>query len=413
LKKEVVIIGGGIIGLCSAFYLQKEGHQVSIVEKSNLNSGASFVNAGFISPSHVVPLAAPGMVAMGAKMMFNSASPFYLKPRLNVNLLKWAWAFNKSATAKHVKKAAPIIKELTVFSRELFQEFKNNQLFNFHFEKKGLLMAYQTLKFEKKEAELAKIAKTQGLEVTHINKAKLKEMEPEIKAEGAYYYMCDAHSTPNEFMQKMILYLKSKGVIFYANETVLSIKNNVNDTQSLTTNKRTLTFDELVIAAGAWTPALVKKLGIKLLVEAGKGYSINVFRNTGIKYPAILAERNTAITPMDGFTRFGGTMEIGGINSKINKKRVQQIAENVKAFYPNVHIMQEEQDKAACGLRPLSPDGLPFIGRSKYFKNVTIATGHAMMGWSQGPATGKLISEIITDNKTSINLTPFSLERFN
>jgi D-amino-acid dehydrogenase len=411
LKKEVVIIGGGIIGLCSAYYLQKEGHKVTVVEKSNLNSGASFVNAGFISPSHVVPLAAPGMVAMGARMMFDSASPFYLKPRLNVNLLKWAWAFNKSATVKHVKKAAPIIKELTVFSRELFQELKNNQLFDFHFEKKGLLMAYQTSKFEKKEAELAKIAKCQGLEVTHISKEKLKEMEPEIMAEGAYYYMCDAHTTPNEFMEKMILYLKSKGVIFYTNETVLNIKNNFNKAQSLTTNKRTLTFEELVVAAGAWTPVLVKKLGIKLLVEAGKGYRINVFRNTGIKYPAILAELNTAITPMDGFTRFGGTMEIAGINSKINKKRVQQIAENVKAFYPNVHINQEEQDKAACGLRPLSPDGLPFIGRSKYFKNVTIATGHAMMGWSQGPATGKLISEIITDNKTSINLTPFSVDR--
>jgi D-amino-acid dehydrogenase len=413
LKKEVVIIGGGIIGLCSAYYLQKEGHKVTVVEKSNLNSGASFVNAGFISPSHVVPLAAPGMVAMGARMMFDSASPFYLKPRLNVNLLKWAWAFNKSATVKHVKKAAPIIKELTVFSRELFQELKNNQLFDFHFEKKGLLMAYQTSKFEKKEAKLAKIAKNQGLEVTHINKEKLKEMESEMKAEGAYYYKCDAHTTPNEFMGKMMLYLKSKGVIFYADETVLNIKNNFNKAQSLTTNKRTLTFEELVVAAGAWTPFLVKKLGIKLLVEAGKGYRINVFRNTGIKYPAILAERNTAITPMDGFTRFGGTMEIGEINSKINKKRVQQIAENAKAFYPNVHINQEEQDKAACGLRPLSPDGLPFIGRSKYFKNVTIATGHAMMGWSQGPATGKLISETITDNKTSINLTPFSVDRFN
>ncbi len=411
MNKEVVIIGAGIIGLSTAYYLQKEGCKVSVIDKSDISHGASFVNAGYISPSHVIPLSAPGMVASGIKMMFNPASPFYLKPRFNLNLWRWAWAFNKSATAKHVAYAAPIIKEFTLLSRDLYQDIKNQNIFDFQFEHKGLLMCYQTAQFENKEAHLAEIAQSQNLEVKHLDKATLAKMEPELNAEGAYYFTCDAHSTPDDFMQKMHLYLKAKGVTFYTDETVLDFKYKQNTVQSVITSKRTLSFDEIVIAAGSWTPKLAEKLDVKLLIQAGKGYRINVHRETGIKYPAILAERNTAVSPMQGFTRFGGTMEIAGINHKINPVRVKAIAAAVKAFYPNLTIKKDEMADADCGLRPVSPDGLPFIGRTKSYKNLCIASGHAMMGWSQGPATGKLISEIITDKKLSVKIDSFSPDR--
>ena len=177
MSKKVVVIGGGIIGLSSAYYLLKEGHKVKVIDQFDISSGASFVNAGYISPSHIVPLAAPGMVINGIKMMFNQASPFYIKPRFDVDLLKWAWNFNKSSTAKHVQKSVPVIKDITVFSSGLFEEMKNSNLFDFHYEKKGLLISYQTSKFENKEQNLALIAKDQGLDVLHIDKAKLKEME--------------------------------------------------------------------------------------------------------------------------------------------------------------------------------------------------------------------------------------------
>jgi len=406
-----VIIGAGIIGLSTAYYLQQEGYEVIVIDKSDIKSGASFVNAGYISPSHVVPLAAPGMVASGIKMMFNAASPFYLKPRFDIDLWRWAWAFNKSATAKHVAKSAPIIKDITVLSRELYQEMKDKNIFTFQFEHKGLLICYQTTKFENKEAHLAEIAQSQSLEVKHIDKATLAKMEPELNAEGAYYFTCDAHSTPDDFMQKMHLYLKTKGVTFYTDETVLDFKYKQNTVQSVMTSKRTLTFDEMVIAAGSWTPKLAEKLGVKLLIQAGKGYRINIHRKTGIKYPAILAERNTAVSPMQGFTRFGGTMEIAGINHKINPVRIKAIAAAAKAFYPNLTINKDEMADADCGLRPVSPDGLPFIGRTKTYKNLCFASGHAMMGWSQGPATGKLISEIIADKKLSVKIDLFSPDR--
>lgn len=413
MHKEVVVIGGGIIGLCAAYYLLKEGHKVTVVDQSDISSGASFVNAGYVSPSHLTPLAAPGMVSAGIKMMFNQKSPFYVKPRFDLDLFRWAWNFNKSATIKNVKYAAPIIRDLTVLSSELFQEMKENKLFDFHFEKKGLLMAYQTAKFEDKEAKHAEVGKAHGLEVQHINKTALKEMEPEMEAAGAFYYLDDAHATPDDFMKGMYNYLKQQGVKFYTNEEVLDFERNATKITKLITNKQHLNFDELVVASGSWTPIIAKKLGVKILVQAGKGYKIDVKRKIGIKYPSVLLELNTAASPMNGFTRFGGTMEIAGINANIHKVRVQQIAKNVNVFYPNVLITEKEMENVACGLRPVSPDGLPFIGRDKSLKNVCFATGHTMMGWSQGHATGKLISEIISDKKTSLDLNPFSVERFN
>lgn len=412
MSKKVIIIGGGIIGLCSAYYLFNEGNEVTVIDKSDISSGASFVNAGFISPSHIIPLAAPGMVAAGFKMMFNSSSPFYLKPRLDINLFKWVWNFNKSATQKHIKYAAPIIKNFTELSSELFQEMKKNQLFDFQLDKKGMLLCYQTPKFEEKEAKIAKVAKEQGLNVVHLNKEKLKEIEPEMNAEGAYHYLSDAHTTPDDFMKKMLAYLQLNGVQFYTNESVIGFERNSKKITSIITNKNKFKFDEVVVAAGSWSSSVAKKMGVKMLVQAGKGYRINLHRKTGINYPAILAERNTAVTPMDGLTRFGGTMEIAGINNSINQTRVQAIAAAAKAFYPNINVSDKEIDNVACGLRPLSPDGLPFIGRVKTMNNVCFATGHAMMGWSQAHATGKIISELISHKKPSLDLNPFSVERF-
>src|SRR5690606_32204423 len=144
MSKKVIIIGGGIIGLCSAYYLQKEDCQVTIVDQSNMDAGASYVNAGYLSPSHIVPLSAPGVMKKGLKWMFNSASPLYIKPRLDADFLKWTLAFNKSCNANHVKKAIPAIKEMTLLSQDLYDDIKRDEGFTFHYEKKGLLMLCQT-----------------------------------------------------------------------------------------------------------------------------------------------------------------------------------------------------------------------------------------------------------------------------
>ena len=401
MAKNIVIIGGGIVGLCSAYYLSKDGHQITIIDKGDITSGASFVNAGYITPSHIIPLASPGMIAKGIKMMFNSASPFYMKPRLDAEFLKWSWYFHKSSTKAKVEKAIPIIKEINLISRELFTDIRNSgDLGEFQLERKGLLMLYKTESSYLHEKEIADRASFLGLEVSDLNKTELKKIEPNVNidAEGAIHYECDGHTTPTEIMPKMLNYLKTVGVKICIDEEVLDIKTGYGVIKEVITDKNNYQPDEVILAAGSWSGELSKKLNLKLSLQGGKGYRINVVRNTGISMPAILMEAKMAVTPMNGFTRFAGTMEFSGNNNIVRKERVLAIANGAHSFYPDLNINSAEIESAKTGLRPVSPDGLPYIGKSASIKNLIIATGHAMMGWSLGPATGKLVSDFYEFN---------------
>ena len=413
MSKKVIIIGGGIIGLCSAYYLQKEGHQVTVIDQSNMDIGASYVNAGYLSPSHLTPLSAPGVMKQGLKWMFNPKSPLYIKPRLDADFLKWSYAFNKSCNPEHVKKAIPSIKALSLLSQDLYDDIKAQEHFTFQYKKDGLLNLCQTEKGFQAEVKIAQLAKSEGLEVVEVNLEDLKKLEPNVHLNviGGTYYKCDSHSTPHEFMTEMKVHLKLKGVVFYANEKVEDLEVKDHEIISVTTKNHNLTADEFVLAAGSWSALLSKKLGIELLLQAGKGYRINTTRPTGIGLPSLLTESKVAVTPMNGFTRFAGTMEIAGINDKINKVRVDAIANAVTKYYPEIALTASEKDDAASGLRPVSPDGLAYIGKSSKCKNLTIATGHAMMGWSMGTGTGKLVSELISDKKTTLDLRVFHPDR--
>ena len=413
MSKHVVIIGGGIIGLSTAYYCHKEGHQVTVIDKSDFSSGASYVNAGYITPSHIIPLSAPGMITKGIKWMFNASSPFYVKPRLDKDFIKWSWAFKKSATAKKVEAAIPVIKDINLLSRDLFETMKSNNEFEFHYDRKGLLMYYQTDKMGEAEWKVGQRAIQEGLKVENLSKADLKSIEPhaDLNVKGAVYFHSDAHMTPSDFMGELLAYLKSQGVTILSNEEVKDLKMSDNSISEVITNKGSYSADEFVLAAGSWSPLLTKKLGLNIPIQAGKGYRINVERETHITIPSILCEAKVAVTPMDGYTRFAGTMEIGGINHDINPVRVNAIANAASNYYKGLEITNAEKEAAQCGLRPCSPDGLPYIGKSSKCDNLTVAAGHAMMGWSLGPATGKLVSEIVSNKKTSLDLNPFHPDR--
>lgn len=413
-RRKTLIIGAGVMGLCSAYYLHKKGHQVTVLEKSNGGQGASFVNAGYLTPSHIVPLAAPGVITKGLSMMMDPKSPFYIKPRWDVDFLKWAWDFHKSSTQEKVDKAAPIIKDINLLSSGLYDEIRESgDLGDFHLEKKGLLMIYQTDSYGDAEKKVAATAKELGLEVSHLNDDTLKELhgDTQVTGKGALHYFCDSHTTPTVFMAKMKEYLLKKGVQINYGEEVKEFDYSNGKIHKVQSDKKTYQPDNVVLASGAWSNNLVKQLGLRLQVQAGKGYCIDVHRPTGIELPAILMEAKVAITPMDGFTRFAGTMEFSGINFDINMSRVEAIAEAVKKFYPEIEITPEDIKNAKCGLRPVSPDGLPYIGKMNSLYNLFITTGHAMMGWSLGPATGKLISEVIEGDTPSMDIKPFDPSR--
>ena len=411
--KNCLVIGGGIIGLCSAYYLVKAGHKVTIIDKSSMDSGASYVNAGYLTPSHFVPLAAPGVVKQGLKYMFNKNSPLFIKPRLQSDFLYWAWVFNKSCTAKNVAESIEIIKDINLFSSELFSEIKHTEGFKFQLEKKGLLMLCKTERKLKEEIEIATVAQQEGLGAKEISLTELKKMEPNVSMDvkGAVYYDCDSHTTPQEFMTELKQWLVKNDVKIYKNEPVTNIGVSHYKINKIKTEKYEFQPDEVVLAAGSWSQKLSKQLGINIPLQAGKGYRIDTRNKTQITIPHVLCEAKVAVTPMNGFTRFAGTMEIGGLNHTIDSKRVAAIAKASHAYYPDISISDIELTQAACGLRPVSPDGKPYIGKSQKCNNLTIATGHAMMGWSLGPVTGKLVSEIISDKKTALDIQLFSPDR--
>ena len=412
-KKEVIIVGGGIIGLATAYYLNLEGHDVSVIDQDKIKSGASHINSGYLTPSHIIPLAAPGMISKGFRWMFNNSSPFYIKPRFDLDLVNWGMKFIKSCTSEHVQKSMKSILDINLLSKKLFIEMQQSNNFDFHLESKGLLMAYKTSLAEREEAKAASWAKDLGIIVKQLSKEEILKIQPKVPMEvaGAFMYESDAHTTPELFMNNLKNHLMSRGLKFFLDTVVTSFQKKEKKIEALNTNKGIFKADEFVIATGAWTEGILKELGIKLSIQAGKGYSFDVKDITGVSIPAILSEAKVAVTPMSGYTRFGGTMEISGINSKINSRRVLSIVNAAKEYYPGIEIPLTSVDKARSGLRPLSTDGLPFIGRHSSFKNLVLASGHAMMGWSLGPATGKLITELVSGYDPSLDLKPYSPER--
>src|SRR5690554_4039578 len=234
-----------------------------------MDSGASYVNAGYLSPSHLVPLSAPGVMKKGLKWMFNPASPLYIKPRLDPDFLKWTLAFNKSCNANHVKKAIPAIKSITLLSQSLYDDIKQEEQFNFQYEKKGLLMLCQTDKMLDDEIETAHMAKREGLDVIELSKEELKVLEPDVtfNIKGATYYKCDSHTTPQEFMEEMKAHLKEAGVRFFTNEKVEDLVVTNGRIEAIKFINQILKADEFVLSAGSWSSLLSKKLGLHLLLQ--------------------------------------------------------------------------------------------------------------------------------------------------
>jgi D-amino-acid dehydrogenase len=415
MGKKIVIVGGGIIGLSCAHYLQKSGHQITIIDKGDLTDGCSFGNAGMIVPSHFIPLASPGMIAKGIRWMLSSKSPFYVRPRLSADLLKWGWEFYKHSNKTHVDNAIPALKQLSLLSKSEYQSWHKEPKFDFGYQERGLLMLYQQAHIEKEEQETAELANKIGIEARILDSKQVQELEPDVRvtAKGGVYFPGDAHLTPRTLVQGLIASLKTNGVQILEQTNLIDIQTDNGSIKKIITDSTELNCDELILAAGSWSGEVAKKLGISLPMQAGKGYSFtlsNVEKN--VRIPSIFLEARVAVTPMGNTLRFGGTMEIRGVDHSIDMNRVRGIAESIPKYYPDMKVPMPKVDTIWHGLRPCSPDGLPYIGRSKKFKNLVYATGHSMMGLSLAPGTGRVVSEIINDQPTAINLEAFNPERY-
>ena len=412
---HTVIIGGGIIGLCSAYYLQKQGGQVTVIERGDITDGCSFGNMGYMSPSHFVPLASPGIIAEGFKYMLSSSSPFYVKPRLDVDFIKWAWHFYRNSTAENVKRSAPHLNNILQLSRQLINDMRDELGNSFDMEAKGCFMMCQGKDALDHEFHLADDAEKFGLVVDRLNAAQVQAMEPdvELNVAGAVLFKDDCHFNPGKLMTLLKDNLAKKGVQFILNTTVTGFEISAGKVNAVVTSNRKIEGDHFVIATGSWIPEVSKMLGIKLLLQPGKGYSYtydHVEKN--IRYPAILVDGRCAITPWGHELRIGGTMELSGINNKVLVKRMQGIYDSAKSFYPGLKIDFPPADKIWNGLRPVTPDGLPYISKTAEYNNVIVAGGHAMLGISQGTGTGLIVSQLVENKKTEIDIAAFRLNRF-
>lgn len=415
--KQVVVIGGGIIGLSSAYFLQQSGHRVTVIDKGDFLDNCSYGNAGYVCPSHFVPLAAPGIVWKGFKWMFNSLSPFYVQPSLKKALIDWGVKFMRSANAEHVEKSGVPLRDIAILSQKEYEKWANIPGFQFAYQHKGLLEVFQTEEAEAHAHHLVEKAHRLGLTDTRMLTAQeLQDREPqtEIKSRGALLFACDAHLYPQKLMHGLMHLLKNNGVTLVSNEPVVKLEKSGNKITKVITANTAFDAEEIVIASGAWSREIASMADTKIPMMPGRGYSITLENSAyQLNHPAVLVEGRVAITPMDGNKiRFGGTMEVVPVNTPPRYNRINGIIQAVKRYYPTFDIPQPAEEQIWTGFRPCSADGLPYIGRIKSFNNVVIATGHSMLGLSLGPGTGKLVTELINGDKTSMDITPFAVERF-
>jgi D-amino-acid dehydrogenase len=417
MNKRVGIIGAGVIGLSTAYYCARRGFQVTVVErKSAQRDGCSFGNAGMIVPSHFVPLAAPGMIGLALKWMWNPASPFYIKPRLDFDLLDWGWKFWRAATPEHVCRAAPLLRDLTLASRKCFEELAALPKVDFGLVKKGLLMLCQSQHTLDEEARTAERARALGIPADVLDARQTAALDPAARMEivGAVHFPLDCHLVPDRFMAVLQAQAEQLGVRFLWNCEALDFRTDGRRVQTLTTTMgHDVDVDEIVLCGGAWAAQVSRKLGLRLPLQAGKGYSLTLQKPRQLpNLCSICTEARLAVTPMAGALRVGGTMEIAGLQEDIKPLRVQQIVRSFCQYFPEFKPADFEGVPPWRGLRPCSPDGLPFVGRTRRFANLSVAAGHAMMGLSLGPVTGNLIAELLAGEALPCDISMLSPDRY-
>lgn len=402
--KEVVVIGGGVIGLWSAYHLQKSGCAVTVVDEGNLMDGCSYGNAGLVVPSHFIPLASPGVVAQGIRWMFKKDSPFFIQPRLSLELAKWLWTFYRSCTKSHVQETMSLLRDMHEESREMYQHLAQDSAFDFGFEQRGVLMLYKSAKAEEEEKKSATLAADLGIEARLCDRDDLVRLEPGIKfsVRGAVHYPGDAHLDPQRFMPQMIRYLRSSGAVFKEQHHVLHVEDRGKNGCVITFSEgRKTEARHVVVCAGIHSTQILRSSGIRLPMQDGKGYSMNYTHKPGMpSIPSILHEARVALTPMGTKLRVAGTLEISGIAPGVNQSRVRAMLRAVPEYYPELPLVEEVP--AWYGFRPCTPDGMPYIGRLGETSSLFVATGHAMMGLSLAPVTGRLVADEIMTGKKNL-----------
>lgn len=386
---RIKVIGAGVIGLFCARSLQQDGHEVIVSDRGNIGTDkCSLGNSGIIVPSHFVPLAAPGMVSTGLKLLGDRKSPFRIKPTLDPALARWCLLFSKSCTRAHVDTTARVLCDLHLASKQLYLDFAAESGYSFGLQSRGLHLVCETQQRFEEEIEVGEMGQKLGLSVS-VSRGGMELNGVEIMAHGSVHYADDCHLDPGRLLDCLFQDLQARGVEF-----------------EWGAESRFEGADGYVLACGAMSGQVGKSLGLDIPVQPGKGLSYTVEPPQSPDAPMIFCEARVAVTPMGRGLRFGGTMELGEWSFSVDHLRLQGMVKSVGRCIPA--YSQMNRGPAWAGLRPCSPDGLPYIGPTSR-PNIWVATGHGMMGVSLAPVTGQLIAAAVRGEPVDTSLLP---ERF-
>jgi len=412
-KTEILIIGGGVIGVCSAYFLAKQGAQVTLIEKDEIASGCSYGNGGLIVPSHAVPLASPGALGAGLRWLFDSESPFYIKPRMDAELIRWLARFVWASREGQMLKSLPVLRDLLFASRALYEELSKTAGFDFGFEGKGSLLVCLTKQALEKERNETRLFEEFKIPVSMVNRDEALELEPALlpSIAGGVYYPRDGRIDPRRFIVGLAEKAQELGAQLHTKTEALEFESQGGRVTKVHTTRGEFAAEQIVLASGSWSPQVARALRLRIPIQPAKGYSVTL-ENPPVtpRLPLLFSEARVVINPLGHALRIAGTLELAGMDFSLNPRRVAAMRNASADYLPG--LAEARVIEIWRGLRPCTPDGLPIVSRVKKLENVIVATGHAMLGMSLGPITGTLVSQLAQREASQLDLTPLSAERF-
>jgi len=413
VRADVLVVGGGVIGLASAYELSRAGTRVVVIDKGEPGYGCSYGNAGWITPCFALPLPMPGMFFKSLRWLSDPGSPLYIKPELSPVLVSWLFRFLRSMNKKQMRRSVDALTELSKQSLDLYKELARTTDKPFSFEQKGLFMVAQSkegLKASRLEMEL--VARN-GIPGRLMNEEEARAFEPALtkRIQGGVFFNEEAHAEPLQVTQTLAHEAKKRGVQIFSKTEVIDFQLGARGIQAARTTRGIFEADTFVLATGSWSHRIGQSLKLRVPVLGGKGYAIitdPLVPNPG--RPMMLVEKKVAVTPRNGTLRLAGTLELVNQDESYTPRRVEAIIQGAREFM-NVpeQIVRHEIWR---GLRPCTPDGVPIIGASKRYPNLILATGHQMLGLQSATGTGKLVADLALGRPTALDPQPFRPDRF-
>lgn len=410
-KTDLLVIGGGPIGLHCAYYLLKSGRSVTLLDQAQAGIGNASGNAGHIVPSHIVPLAAPGVISTALRWMLDPPrSPFGLKISLHPAYLVWLIRFAAACAEANVTRAIPPLKALGLLSARLFSEIIAAENFDCSYRQNGLLFLYNTqAAFEAGKHE-ADLLHRHGLPAEVLERNAIHAREPAVLESilGGVDFTGDASLDPAEYLRLLTERVIQMGADVRGHTPATGFETKNGKITRVLTPAGAFQPTQVILAAGAWSPRLARGLGLNLPIQPARGYSLTARAVKNLPRRALLlGERKVAVTPFDGRLRITGRLEIGEMSTTPNPLWIQRIESAAREYIQLDEPLEIEATWA--GLRPTTPDGLPVIGFSPRHENLILATGHAMLGLSLAPATGRVVAGLVSGLAPEFDLRPFEL----